>query len=283
MHLGAQLVRSLRRMHRVRGWRRLASALVPAALDHDFVIANDGVRFAGTLSSYIDRQTYLFGQYEQDLIDLFLGQVADRARSGVLLDVGANVGTHSLAFARAFRAVHAFEPNPLLWQAFELNLELNRISNVTLHRVGLGASSAVLPLYGAGRTNQGLGTFLTVEQYSRPLERLCEARIEAASDYLDAQGISAIAAVKIDVQGYEPAVLCGLRRILERTRPAVWCEIGDGTLREIDSRSALASFFPYAVEIRNAVEQRGLLTWHTRLEAAADRLVSGNYFLTPAA
>ncbi len=64
------------------GWGRVAYWLVPDSLDGEFLIRNDRLLFAGTFRSYIDRQTYLFGQYEDEAISLFLQLLAERAGSG---------------------------------------------------------------------------------------------------------------------------------------------------------------------------------------------------------
>jgi hypothetical protein len=61
----ARIVRMLRPLRYVRGWPRVAGWLVPPDLSGPFVVSNRGILFAGDLRSYIDRQTYLFGQYEE--------------------------------------------------------------------------------------------------------------------------------------------------------------------------------------------------------------------------
>ncbi len=116
---------------------------------------------------------------------------------------------------------------------------------------------------------------------SRPLERLGEARIETGSDYLSAHGIGDVHAMKIDVQGYEPAVLRGLRPTLERSRPIVWCEIGAGTQEIIRNRAALESVFPYPTEVWAIQEKRGFVRSRTVLEKADDVLAAGNYIVAP--
>jgi FkbM family methyltransferase len=237
--------------------------------------------YAGSLDSYIDRQLYLFGQYEGDAIRLFLTTLPTSARYGVMLDIGANIGTHSLVFSRHFHHVHAFEPNPALWGQFERNLMLNGIANVSLHRIGLGDCSDVLPFFSAGDTNLGLGTFSRVDQYDQALEQRALARVEVGSEYLAACGVGNITGVKIDVQGFEAAVLRGLRAVLEQWRPIVWCEIGAGTKQEIPNLTALKLFFPYPTEVLALYEHRGVLTWRTVLQPATSALDASNYVVIP--
>jgi FkbM family methyltransferase len=251
--IGAKAARSLRFLGRVTGWRRLAQAI--AGQSGSFVVTNDGIRFAGDMGSYIDRQIYLFGDYERDLIRLFL---AACPRKGVILDIGANAGTHSLWFSRAFATVHAFEPNRLLWDQLCANLRLNQAANVELHRVGLSDAAGEFDMYDVANDNKGLATFATHEQYDLPLTRLHRARVEIFDDYLPDLRIDA---VKIDVQGLEPNVLRGMRRTLDRDRPVVWAEFGAGTLAETCSRSQLERLFPYPIEIRKFTRRRRGPIW----------------------
>ena len=108
------------------------------------MVDNGGTYFAGDLGVVIDREVYLFGGDERESIDLFLACVRTHRR-GVILDVGCNAGTHSLRFAKAFARVHAFDPNPALWEQFKANAALNGADNITLHPLGVGAAEARLP------------------------------------------------------------------------------------------------------------------------------------------
>ena len=230
---------------------------MPEDTEGSFLVQNGSLLFAGDIESYIDREMYLFGDYEGLEIDQFLNIIPD-ARRRVLLDIGANVGTHSLRFARHFEQVHSFEPNPSLWASFERNVSLNGLHNVMLHTVGLGAKDAELPFYSIDCRNHGLGTFLPEEQYARPLKLVAHSRIAHGDRYLQARGISQVDAIKIDVQGLEPAVLRGLGGTLEASRPAVWFEFGAGT-RDSAQSSQLRDWFPYEVDLFRLVRIKGPL------------------------
>ena len=271
----AALVRSLRFLQHLRGWRRLALAL--CGRKGHFVVSDGETRFEGDLASHIDREVYLFGAYEADNICLFLDSVD---RRGVALDIGANVGNHSILFARAFDRVHAFEPNPGLWAKLERNIALNHLHNIMVHRIGAADKQGSFPLFDVDGDNQGLATFLNVEQYERPLRQIGTARTEALDDYLADERIDA---VKIDVQGWEPQVLKGMRRILERDRPVVWTEVGDGTLGQTPGRAALEALFPYTIVLKRfettvgALARRAMLSYYTKTE-----LEPGDYIVFPA-
>ncbi len=237
----ARVARALRGLSHVRGWKRAAAAL--AGHQGAFRVENDGVWLEGELGSYIERQFYLYGGYESDEIALFLDAIP-RDRRGTILDIGANVGTHSLRFARAFDHVLSFEPNPLVVDRLRRNVALSGAGNVSVNHVGLSDTAGELELFAPESGNQGLGTFLTAEQYDRPLARIGTVPIAIGDDFVAAHATGRIDAIKCDVQGFEVQVFRGLQKIVQRDRPIVWIEIGSGAHTVAEEIAALLPLLP---------------------------------------
>ncbi len=278
---GARVVRSLRFLEGVRGWRRVSGALLPEKPAGAFQVTNRFGVFAGDLSSYIDRQIYLYGDYEADYLRE-LQRFLPAARRRTLLDVGANIGTHSVAFARDFAEVHAFEPNPELWPSFERHIALNGLKNVRLHKVGLGEKDETLPFYLTERDNLGLGTAATDQVYDVPLRQAGTIRVVNGDPYLAASGIAAIDFIKIDVQGLEMQVLRGLSETLARYRPYVWLEVNEPTLKEAGSIEGLIGLMPFPAKLFMFEHERRGLRNALRITAATERsLQPGDYIFAP--
>ena len=275
----ARIARALRDLVALRGWQWLVNRLVP---DHSasFTIRNGDIIFTGDMGSFIDRQVYLFGGYESAQIRCFLSRVpAGRYRT--ILDVGANVGTHSLAFARIFEIVHSFEPNPMLWSQFKQNIVLNGLTNVRLHKLGLADRDTELTLHLIDKPNSGLGTFSTVEQYDLPLRPVATCPIRHAGNYLAEIGTGWVDAVKIDVQGLEPEVLRGLADVLKRDRPVIWCEIGAGTLAKIKTTGELSNLVPFEFRCFQFASSSNWAWNSIELREGSGNLRSGDYMLIP--
>jgi FkbM family methyltransferase len=247
---------------RIRGWGRFMTAVLPQDLRGPFVARNAFGLFAGDLGSFIDRQNYLLGGYEKELIDSFLSLLPP-GRRGIAIDVGANCGIHAVAFARSFRSVHCFEPNRRLIPALRRNLALNDLHNVTVHEIGLGARREQLPFYAGDKANGGLQVD-TIDGYLAPA---VDGRVDA---------------IKIDVQGFEPQVLRGGRHLLARDRPYVWLEISDATLGEFPDVAALRAFFPYPVKVIQFALAGMIWRSERSAEVADGPLADGNYFVIPA-
>ena len=279
MPVRAAIARALRPLRTVRGIPRIAETI--AGSHGDFVTDIGGAMLAGSLASFVERQALLFCGYERDQIDLFLRQTP---RGGTVLDAGANIGNHSVLFAAHFDQVIGFEPNPALWPRLDRNVALNLARypsrSIDVHRVGLSDVAGTLTLYDVEGGNRGLATFSSEEQYDRPLIAAATAQVAVADDLL---GDIAVAAVKIDVQGFEPQVLRGMQRLLARSRPPVWVEFGAGTMTQIATRADVEALFPYPISIDLfASHRQGLRYVHSLKPVGGDLIAAGDYLIRAA-
>jgi FkbM family methyltransferase len=278
----ARLVRSLRPLQQIYGWGRLTDCVVPGTdVSEPFLVSNGGTFFSGDLSSFIDRHMYLFGGYEGTLIDLFLAKIP-QIRRRVVFDIGANVGTHSLAFARAFDCVHAFEPNPSLWECFERNIKLNGFNDVTLHRVALGDVNGRVPFYVTDTTNFGLGTLSSFPQYDVALVKAPSVDLVTGDAVVTSEKIEVVDAVKIDVQGFECQVLKGMQETLRRSSPIVWVEVGPESISTYRTPVEFLGLFPFRARMYRFTRCFRGIHWGFRLIPADNReLVPGDYVVAP--
>ncbi len=262
--LRTRIARGLRFGRSIRGWGRLTRLIAGAPANPAYIISNPTGWFAGSLDSVLESQVYFLGGYEEDLIGAFLGLFTDQNKRAII-DVGANIGTHSIAFARHFNRVVCFEPNENVFPKLQRNISNNQLSNVIACNYGLGDVSDNMSFYSIDNGNEGLGTFLNVEQYDRDLQKIGEFRIERGDDVLTDIIDGPIDAIKLDIQGFEPQALIGLRKTLEAHRPITWVELGNGTQSSINAQDGIVSLFPYPVDIFCFETVRGLLTSKTQL------------------
>jgi len=266
--LSAKLAKALGFMRHVRGWPAIATKL--AKHDVEFECRRGEVCFAGNLNSSIDREAYLYGSYDWHKIAPFLAQAT---RRGTIADVGANIGNHALAFARHFDRVISFEPNPQVWPLIERNIAINPWAKVDLRKVGLGDTVADLPIF--VNDNHGLSTFLDGELDNA---RGLSAHIAVGDEELCGVAIDAI---KIDVQGFEPNVLRGLRETIITCRPLIWVEISETTLHT-PTKSALAELIPIPFRLMLYTSRKGTLLNRTVLvEHNSEHLPIGDYLVIP--
>ena len=166
----------------------------------------------------VDEMVLSQGSYETHVLFFLRDTMAKlNPEEGVFLDVGANSGQHSMFMSRYAKAVHAFEPFPPVLKRFRHMLEINKITNVTVHPVGLGREAARLPFDG-----QELSFSSAASNKTRPT---MELKIVSGDAALKQAGVARIDLIKMDIEGFEKAALLGLADTLRRDRPVVVFEL----------------------------------------------------------
>lgn len=162
----------------------------------------------------------------------------------LVLDVGANVGNHSIYFAGVTKCrVFAFEPVDEAFQLLRANVRDNGlIDRVFVRNYALGSCQSHAGIESNDQNNLG-ATKLRVEE---------NGNIEVKTLDMLREGFgSAIKLIKIDVEGMEPDVLNGARNLLLSDKPLVVCEAS--TEVEFNRIEQLLKEFGYqATEIFNA-------------------------------
>lgn len=162
------------------------------------------------------QQMHLHGHfYEEDELEI----IAEHARGGTYLDVGANVGNHAV-FAGLFQPIDkiiAIEPNPRPARVLEMNLRLNGLfAKSEIKRVGLsdsaGKASMIVPLV----NNIGAAKVGAAGEGKTAIE------LVRGDDILADETIGF---VKMDIEGHELRALTGMQSVLARDKPTVLVEV----------------------------------------------------------
>lgn len=161
----------------------------------------------------------------------------------IILDIGANFGTYSLACAKALSAknglVHAYEGQRIISYMLASSVALNAYENVFVHNqcVGDSAEPVALPKF----SYDSPMNFGSVEFGPSQRERLDQERQESIEMVdqirIDDQNYRGVFFVKIDVEGMEDQVLAGAVQTIERERPVCLVEYMKS------DAAALADFF----------------------------------------
>ncbi|MGB0720784.1 MAG: FkbM family methyltransferase [Gammaproteobacteria bacterium] len=218
--------------------------------DDRFEVDFFGLRYSGRLGSFLDWSVYFFGAYEASMLELF-ADVVGPDRDATFIDVGANEGHHSLFMGRLCQ-VHAMEPDPRVRERFERRLAENGLDTVWVHAVGLGAADEMREFYAAGDHNTGMGSFLA--GYHVENRSIGSVAVVNGDRFLADLGPMDIRLIKIDVEGFERAVVEGLRETLEHHRPHVVMEFSRFTRDSFRSYREMMSVFPAGYRVRR-IEQ----------------------------
>lgn len=146
----------------------------------------------------------------------------------VVIDVGAHAGQFTKLFARLapMGFVYAVEPQSYARTILRTALRLNRIRNVAVVPLALGAASGVatltLPVKASGSFGFGLAHLGDPETGRAAVrEAVGVATLDAMAAAL---GLARLDFIKADIEGYELSLIEGARQTLRRFRPALLIE-----------------------------------------------------------
>ena len=148
-----------------------------------------------------------------------LRHMVARVGSGPVVDVGANIGNHSLYLAAMGVAVVGFEPDPVLASCAALSARLNDFPHMEVLNEALGSERTTARLVAPEPGNAGM-TSLKVGRGNIPVTPLDDFKM-------------APVCIKIDVEGMELKVLHGARETIAKHRPLLYVEAHAGEYAEL--------------------------------------------------
>jgi FkbM family methyltransferase len=187
--------------------------------------AKQPLRLAIVPDDEIGIEILQFGLYEARLLSMLFDDVlapyCDDFKQLMALDVGANIGNHSVYLAQRFDQVLAFEPGKVASHLLRANMYLNAVENFRVFEVGLSDQDARAALLQREANNLGSST-ISAESDDTATHTIELRRGDALLRELHLT--KRIGLVKIDVEGHEAAVLRGLSETLRAHEPIILFE-----------------------------------------------------------
>ena len=155
---------------------------------------------------------------------------ANLAPDSVVIDAGGNIGLTALMLSRLLPDghVHVFEALPANAAYLRQNVAGNGIGNVTVNAVALGDRPGRVAMRGVGSSSHVAPS----DEAVIPMVTLDGYMAEAGLDRVDF--------VKMDVEGFEPAVLAGAVKLIRRFRPPILMEFNTWCLAYVQGFEARA-------------------------------------------
>ena len=192
-----------------RAWKRRVMTPLRVLLKPEVRVEVDGDAFVVDLrDTVIGRDLYVEHSYEQGLRRLM--RCVD-LEGLVCIDVGANLGLHTVLLARRAARVLAFEPDQLNYSLLARNVAANALGNVTAFNSAVGDREGSCQLR-VSADNFGDHRVCAVTANSEG-EEVPMTTVDVASRALVPGSVGLL---KIDVQGYEDHVLQGAQDTLAK-------------------------------------------------------------------
>ena len=156
-----------------------------------------------------------------------------------VFDVGAAHGMYTLPLAHLVGptgAVHSFEPHPRQQRTLRFLRSLVGARHVSVNPAAVGDEVGDrtmrlpiingFPIYGHAHVTKGT-------EHSAPAGKVktWDTPMTSIDAWVLAHGIPSVSFIKVDVEGFEPAVITGARDTIDRFRPTLLLEIEDRHLQ----------------------------------------------------
>jgi len=188
-------------------------------------VERDSINYILDISNVMDHSAY-FG-YVDGSHD-FLINLAQN--NDVIFDVGSNIGTTTLPFAKVINdgTIYSFEPDKTNFKRIFENIKLNPslVSKIKLINIGIGSEKGKGNLYKVDDNNPGMNRILPSGIF-----KFEEIEIDTLDNFVIENNIIKLDLIKIDVEGYELEVLKGAVNTLKKHKPKLFIEIDDDNLK----------------------------------------------------
>ena len=208
--------------------------------DRPFELDFFGLKYNGHTKNLIDRYVYFLGAYEKGMLD-FIRKTLEESNDKIFLDIGANVGHHSLFGSNYARQVFAFEPYAKVRKALEEKVYLNRLQNVKVVPYGLGSTNEELTFFEPADFNTGTGSFIKDFKPTNEDKGL-KLVVRNGEELFKELGINSASLIKLDVEGFEALVLSGILPFLEINKPVIIMEYSKESKRLFDENPQIKDF-----------------------------------------
>jgi FkbM family methyltransferase len=174
----------------------------------------------------------LYGEYAMEELN-FLTQLI--GKDSLVIDAGANIGTHTVWFSRLADIVVAFEPQRIAFQTLCANVALNNCLNVHAFHAAVGkeCGQILVPFRDQNESNNFGGV---------PLAGATEGEMEQLVT-IDSLNLTRCDLIKADVEGMEADLLAGAEKTIAKFRPLLYME-ADGA-QAPDAMRILMKLFDY--------------------------------------
>ena len=190
---------------------------------------------------YVGKSIETYGDYQLEETKFFSGFIQ---KGDMVLDIGANIGTHTLWFAKKVGKrgrVIAFEPQRLLFQTLCANMAINSVINTDCKQMGVGSVQKLIDLPVIDPTKKTNFGGVDIRGHTSG-EKVAICKI-------DDIGLKRCDFIKIDVEGMEPDVLMGGVNTIAKLRPYIYMEVDRDENNELLSQ--ILHELKYVIEEHN--------------------------------
>ena len=200
------------------------------------IVININDQFIG--KSFLNQKYW--GLQDIEIISKIIEFKCKKKNKIVFYDVGANIGTHSIALSNIFKnkiVIRAFEAQSNIYEMFNQSIKINNLNNIELYHNAVSDKNDEiiridLPDYSKQNNFGGL-------ELLKPFQNSDNAQMKKSGIFEDIKSIKLdifneeVDFIKIDVEGMENLVLKGSKNIIVNHRPFLFMELLKSKLEDV--------------------------------------------------
>ncbi len=188
-------------------------------------------------NSVIGSLLFYSGTFEEQQVQ-FIARILKKHDHPIVLDIGANIGWHSIwwALSSPRSSIYAFEPSMTTAKLLIKNIAHNNVASQVTH-----VASAVADRVGIAEFNEcedSAYSSLRDTQRKRVISTIT-VPVTTIDRFVEQAKLPEVSLLKIDVEGLETEVVRGARSTLESFEPNVLMEIFGGVASNPDPESTI--------------------------------------------
>jgi FkbM family methyltransferase len=181
-----------------------------------------GTRITYEPATDIGRALFFTGEFERREAEICREFVS---RDSIIIDIGANIGLHSIYFANLAPDGFVLALEPSLDTFDLLRRNVNGKPNIALLNVAISDQGGLLEFFHA--SDNAYSSLMDTKRAA--IARTTKVACMTIDDVANALQLGRVDLVKIDVEGFEHNVLKGMTNVISKFHPVIFCEIYKGT------------------------------------------------------
>lgn len=203
----------------------------------------DGLEIEYCYSSVIGKQLFFQGSFEENEI-IFLSKILLEDSAPIVLDIGANIGLHSMKLARSGKntKIYAFEPSPGTASILRKNIIKNSLANKVIV-VPKAVSDKICSITFFECEDNAYSSLKDTKR--KKVVNRVKVPVTTIDEFVKENEISKISLIKIDVEGLETEVIKGAENVLNNLKPDLFVEIYGGENSNLNPEQTIESILSY--------------------------------------
>jgi FkbM family methyltransferase len=185
------------------------------------------------LDDYISSQIIVHDVYEKqecECIEKYI--LKKKFKNFFFLDIGSNIGNHSIYFSKYFKKVLSFEPNQMLFNLLKINTQ--EYKNIKTYNIGLSNCNKNKDLYYCNE-NLGGGTLIkkNLLNYKKKIFSI-KVKLKKLDNIIFGNKLQNIGLIKLDAEGHEQQIIEGMKNVLKKCSPIILIEVNNKFLSSLN-------------------------------------------------